>query len=102
MPKGRLAAGLQVILLSVVGAATLIPPAQGSMLLIPLTSAAASRLDDEIAQAGAMPVGIGAVRGSRLVFGRRSSLFFGMLSNGVLVVAGTPAFCGQPLTLREK
>ncbi len=85
----------QTGLLLCIGLIGLVPPERGTMLLVPLTSNGAAALGDVAERSGALVVGMGAVRGSRIVAGERRRLLAPMLSRGILVLNGLPAFCGS-------
>lgn len=91
---GPLALAAQTGLLFCVGLIGLVPPERGTMLLIPLTSDGAAALTDVAERSGAVVVGLGALRGSRIVAGERRRLVAPMLSHGILVLNGLPVFCG--------
>ncbi len=74
-------------------ALALVPPEEGTMLLIPLGVGLGGAIN--LALAGdARLVGTGRLPGSVMIHGRRSSLSGAMLRAGVLMIAATPPLCG--------
>lgn len=71
-----------------------LPPAQGAMLLIPLTHGARIALVPVAVDHGARLVASGPYGGSMQVDGRRSDLFLPLLAHGVVVIAASPGGCG--------
>ena len=73
------------------------PPAQGKILLIPLTADARARLPAEIVQHEALLVGMGPFAGSLVVVENHQNLMIPMLRLGILALAAPPAGCGDLL-----
>jgi len=73
---------------------TFAPPAQGRMLLVPLTASARAQLPIAAFGHHALLLGSGPFRGSLVVTGGPPSLVWTMLRLGVLPVAASPAGCG--------
>lgn len=91
---GRMASVAQAVLVLSLGLMALAPPERGSVLLIPLSGAAARQLDGLITRSNATVTGIGFLPRSRFVEGSRSELVPLMMPHGILVLAGAPPFCG--------
>lgn len=71
----------------------LAPPADGQMLLIPLTAAAAARLPALALQDGTQLIARGRITGSLVVRGRRDRLGWPMLRDGIVAIASTRPGC---------
>ena len=82
--------------LAVLGLAVLVflPPAQGRMLLVPLTPTAAHRLVGFALDRDALLVASGPVPGSLVVEGRRRDLLGSGLARRILVLASARNGCG--------
>lgn len=94
LPSG---ATLQVaaILIGFLGLA-LCPPANGEMLLIPLTrDAVATMIPLAIGHDGRL-LGPGPLPNSYIVYGARTALFGTLVGHGVAVVAAPGGGCGAP------
>lgn len=70
------------------------PPAQGRMLLVPLTAAAASSVAVDARGAGAALLGRGPVPGSLVVMGTRDRFAALSLARGILILAAPALLCG--------
>lgn len=70
------------------------PPAQGKILLVPLTASARARLPIAAFGNQALLLGQGPLPGSLVVMEDRQNLTWMMLRLGVLSVAASPAGCG--------
>lgn len=70
------------------------PPAQGRMLLVPLTAAAASSMAAGAREAGALLLGRGPLPGSLVVMGTREHFGPLTLARGILIVAVPARLCG--------
>ncbi len=71
------------------------PPAQGRILLVPLTASAEARLPASALGHDAVLLGSGPIRGSLVVMAGRDTPTWTMLRLGVLPVAAFSAGCGQ-------
>ncbi|WP_404336693.1 hypothetical protein AB2M62_20005 [Sphingomonas sp. MMS12-HWE2-04] len=87
---------VQGILVCAIGLLAFVPPANGLMLLVPLTPAAAAQIDDVAAAAGGTLAGPGPLPGSRYVAAERAALFAPALRHGLLLFSGSPRFCAAP------
>ena len=70
------------------------PPAQGRMLLLPLTDRGRDNLAALAIKNGALLVATGPASGSMLVEGRRDQLMTPLLRRGILVMAARTGGCG--------
>lgn len=70
---------------------TLRPPAEGAMLMIPLTGAARAGLVQGVVDRGGQLLQMGRIPGSFIVHGRRDAL----AQPGLLLIAADDAGCGQ-------
>ena len=84
---------LGIALIGLIGLA-LAPPAQGRMLLVPLTASARAQLPVAAFGHHALLLGSGPFRGSLVVTGGPPGLIWTMLRLGVLPVAASAAGCG--------
>jgi hypothetical protein len=85
--------GLQVAVAAIaLGWLLLAPPAQGQMLLVPLTHAASERLPSLAIQGNTRLIATGPLPGSLVVEGRRSELTR-LFRYSTLVVAVPPGGC---------
>lgn len=71
------------------------PPAQGRILLIPVTRSASLSLAPAAIAHGALLVEAGPWKGSLLVEGQGRALALSMLSRGVLPLAARVGGCGE-------
>lgn len=71
------------------------PPAQGRMLLVPETDAAAARLVPLAVGAGGLLVGPGPLPRSYVVIGDRARLTAGMGGQAIVTLAAPWAGCGD-------
>lgn len=71
------------------------PPAQGRILLVPLTAYAKARLPIAALGPQALLLGSGPFPGSLVVIENRRNLAWSMLRLGILPVAASPAGCGN-------
>ena len=71
------------------------PPAQGGILLVPLTALAQARLPIAALDGHTLLLGAGPLPGSLVVIGGRPNLAWTMLRLGVLPIAASPAGCGR-------
>lgn len=78
------------------------PPAQGTMLLVPLTGDARARLPALAVAHGALLVGRGPIGGSLLVRGDRAILGPALLRQAIVPIAGTDSSCGSAFRNRDK
>lgn len=72
------------------------PPANGRILLIPMTAQARAQLVPVAISRGARLVAHGRLRGSMVVDGRRDRLLPLMMA-GILPLRATAAACGEPI-----
>jgi hypothetical protein len=72
----------------------LAPPAQGTMLLIPMTGLPQGEMTALALTHGASVVQRGPFRSSIIIYGERAQLFAPLARAGVLVVAGGAVGCG--------
>jgi hypothetical protein len=78
------------------GLLALTPPAEGEMMLVPLTAHAAQALPAWALRNGTRLIATGPLPGSLLVYGRRSVLTPGLLRHATLVLATPPGGCTTP------
>ena len=71
------------------------PPAQGSMLLVPMTEQARISLPGLAVGHGALLLGVGPLDGSLLVRGDRSQLGLTLLRQGIVPMAAPAILCGK-------
>jgi hypothetical protein len=74
-------------------ALVLAPPAEGEMLLAPLTAQAAARLPALALRDGTRLIGRGALPGSLVVRGRLATLGWPLLVRGIVPIASDRAGC---------
>jgi hypothetical protein len=72
----------------------LAPPANGQVLLIPLTTSAATELPALALRDGTQLIGRGRLPGSLVVRGERNRLGWPMLMDGVVPIASARPGCG--------
>lgn len=85
--------GLQIAVAGMaLGALLLAPPAQGQMLLVPLTQAASERLPGLAIRSDTRLIAAGRLSGSLVVEGRRADLA-SLFRQGTLVLAAPPGGC---------
>lgn len=73
------------------------PPAQGRMLLVPLTAAAADSAAASARASGALLLGRGPLPGSLVVMGVRDDFGALPLAGGILIMSAPVLLCGaQP------
>jgi hypothetical protein len=91
----RHALGVQIALIGVILACVALwPPSQGRMLLVPVTSGAASHMLARAVDSGAALLGNGPIPGSFVVSGNHLALAAALRGRAVLILAGPPALCG--------
>lgn len=78
-----------------IGAIGLTPPATGKMLLIPVESAAGSRLTRTAIDTGALIIGRGPIAGSLIVYGDSRRLAAPLLRRGAIAIAAPDTSCGS-------
>jgi len=98
-PKGKLSRIVAVLVQLVIALAGLIgitfaPPAQGRILLVPLTTTARAILPAVALGHDALLLGSGPLPGSLVVMEDRKNVLWTMLRLGVLPVAASPTGCG--------
>jgi hypothetical protein len=98
-PTGRLSLVAPVLVqlgIAMTGLTAIIftPPAQGRMLLVPLTASAEARLPSAALGHDALLLGSGPLPGSLVVIEDRPNLLWSMVRIGVLPIAASPAGCG--------
>ena len=71
------------------------PPAQGKMMLVPMTEEAASALPLLAAGRGALIIGGGPFAGSLVVDGRRETLMAAGWNHAILVTAAPVTGCAE-------
>ncbi|QJU60391.1 hypothetical protein HL653_01625 [Sphingomonas sp. AP4-R1] len=84
--------------MAIVGAVGLMvaaPPANGRIMLVPLSADAAHGLVAMAIDRGATLVGPGPLPGSFVVDGRRADLVRGLVRHGIALLAAPAAGCGQ-------
>ena len=86
--------GLQLILLAGVACLGLMPPADGVMLVWPITSADPATTLNWARPAGAFMVAPGPYRGAFVVAGNRSAILPAALRHGAFVIAARFSGCG--------
>lgn len=89
----RFGVALQAALVLATGLLAFAPPAQGLMLLVPVSPTAAAALDQIVADSGATRIAIGPLPGSFYVEGARARLL-PALTHGILLFSGRPRLCG--------
>jgi hypothetical protein len=90
------AVGAQVALVSAaVAGLTILPPRQGSMLVLPLSPASDGSTTNWVIRAGASILATGPTPGSLVVLGNRDSLSMAALHHGSVVLAAPRRFCGS-------
>lgn len=72
-----------------------IPPADGRMLILPVSPGSAAGLPALAVAGGARLMGRGPLAGSLVVWGERSRLSGPLLDRGALLLAAPPAACGE-------
>lgn len=77
----------------VLAAALLAPPAEGTMLAIPMAPALDSHAARWATQAGGKIIGTGRIAGSFVITGRRDEIFAIALRHGTLIVAAPKFLC---------
>ncbi len=84
---------------ALVGAAvaglTVLPPRQGSMLVLPLSPVSDGSTTHWVIRAGASILAAGPTPGSLIVLGNRDSLSTAALHHGSLLLAAPQRFCGS-------
>ena len=100
LPRGRearrglsIAAIQGLLVVGLCGWLLLAPPAQGMMMLVPLSPAAARALPALALHDGTRLVATGPLPGSLLVYARRAGLVGRLLAHGVVPVASPPGGC---------
>lgn len=86
--------GLQLILLASVAGLGLVPPAEGVMLVLPITTADPATTLDWARPAGAFMVAPGPYRGAFVIVGNRTAIISAALRHGALVIAARVPGCG--------
>ena len=81
------------IALSLVGGLLLAPPAEGAMMLVPLTPGAARALPSLALTRDTKLVSSGPLPGSLLVYARRADLAGRLLAHATLTLASPPGGC---------
>jgi len=93
-PRGVLTASIQALLVFGLGGWLLLaPPAEGMMMLVPLSASAARALPALALRDGTLLVATGPTSGSLLVYGHRASLARRLLAHGILTLASPPGGC---------
>ncbi|PZU11947.1 MAG: hypothetical protein DI605_00185 [Sphingomonas sp.] len=78
-----------------VGGLVAAPPANGRMMLVPLSESAAQGMAAAAIDKGASLIGQGPLPGSIVVDGNRDALFRTLLNRGVALLAAPVTGCGQ-------
>lgn len=91
----RLLRTLHLIVLLALTAVWIAPPASGQMLAVPLELASPGQTAAWATRHGARLLGPGPLPGSYVIYGERSSLLVPALTNQKLLLAATPAACGE-------
>ena len=92
----RSALSLQgAVLFASVALATLVPPAEGEALLVPLGAGAAARIAPLALAHGSRLVARGPLPGSLVVEGSRARLWITLLRAGIVMTAAPPVGCGE-------
>jgi hypothetical protein len=81
-------------LLTGVAGLGLVPPANGVMLVLPITTADAATTLNWVRPAGAFMVAPGPYRGAFVIAGNRSAILSAAFRNGALVIAARVPGCG--------
>ncbi|MBV7255674.1 hypothetical protein KCG44_02610 [Pacificimonas sp. WHA3] len=71
------------------------PPAEGRMIILPLSPGATTGLVNDLHSLDARPLDGGPLPGSVVVVANRADLFMNMLWTGRLVIAAPNAGCGR-------
>lgn len=77
------------------GGSVLMPPADGAMLLVPLTPKRIATAVDLALDHGARIGGLGPLPGTLIVRGKRARLFGPLLAQGIVAVAAPAIWCGR-------
>jgi hypothetical protein len=85
--------GAAVVML--LGGSVLMPPAEGAMLLVPLTPKRIATAVDLALDHGARIGGLGPLPGTLIVRGKRARLFGPLLAQGIVAVAAPAIWCGR-------
>ncbi len=85
--------GAAVVML--LGGSVLMPPADGAMLLVPLTPKRIATAVDLALDHGARIGGLGPLPGTLIVRGKRARLFGPLLAQGIVAVAAPAIWCGR-------
>jgi hypothetical protein len=80
---------------ALLGSSVLMPPADGTMLLVPLTAERTATMVDLALDRGARIGGLGPLPGSLIVRGKRARLFRPLLARGILAIAAPAIWCGR-------
>lgn len=91
--RRSLVAGQVLGTLAIFALVALAPPAQGTMLLVPLSGQSESRVVTIALDRGATLVGRGPLPSSVIVYGTRTSLLGPLSRAGVLALSGGAAGC---------
>lgn len=91
----RLAVAQGAAVVALLGGSLLVPPADGAMLLVPLTPARTATIVDLALDHGARVGGLGPLPGSLIVRGERARLFGPLLAQGIVAVAAPAIWCGR-------
>ncbi len=75
--------------------AVIVPPASGSLMLVPLVPGDRPAILKQALESGALLEGAGPLPGSYVVRARRDTLLLPMLASGALVLAARPVLCGK-------
>ena len=76
-------------------AALIAPPAQGVMVLVPLTHNASTALPRLVFHGDTRLIGQGVIPGSLVVYGRREELALPLLTHAILSLASPEILCGN-------
>jgi hypothetical protein len=90
-----LALAWQGALLLAPGLLAFAPPAEGTMLLVPLVPASAASIENVGLGAGATLGTTGPLPASRFVTGERARLLPAALAHGMILVSIAPRICGE-------
>lgn len=87
---------LQCALVGAAATVTLVPPAEGTMLVLPLLPVSPGRTLEWVGPTGARWVAPGPYSGSLIVYGTRSALTAAALTHGALLLNSRFAACSSP------
>ncbi|NYT42932.1 hypothetical protein HZY97_19315 [Sphingomonas sp. R-74633] len=93
LARHALSAQLALVLLALLCAAFW-PPAQGRMLLVPVSSGAATHMLARAVDGGAQLLGTGPIPGSFVITGSHLAVASALTGEAVLILAAPPALCG--------